>query len=101
MGMDEPYGVIEDVQCYKLDQSFGAALFMKDVADLLDVTKKRGGSMKLLLVLESEQGSVSIGAIYQVQDYDLDRPVVQASLLDSIKELIKKANVVISGLKVI
>ena len=91
---EEPYGVIENVEGYNLDKPLASASLLDDVADLITIAKQRGGPAKMILALEPEQGSAVIGVIYQVQKYDTDKQMARASLLDDIKRLIKKANVV-------
>jgi hypothetical protein len=57
----EPYGVIEDVQDYNLDNPMAGALLLTDVAELIKIAKQGGGPAKMILALEPEQGSTVVG----------------------------------------
>jgi predicted transglutaminase-like cysteine proteinase len=70
---DEPYGVIEDIQDYNLDKSMAAASLLDDVAELITIARQRGGAAKMILALETEQGSTVVGAIEEIEQYDLTR----------------------------
>ena len=65
--------MIEDVQDYNLDKSMAAASLLDDVAGLITIAKQRGGPAKMVLALEPEQGSAVMGAIYEIEQYDLTR----------------------------
>jgi hypothetical protein len=86
----EAYGEVEDVQDYNLDKSMAAASLLDDVADFIAIAKRRGGPAKMILVLDPEQESRVIGAIRDLEQYDLERPGSRVSLIADIKLLIKR-----------
>jgi hypothetical protein len=90
---DEAYGEIPDIEDYDLDKSMAAESLLDDVEKLITLAKQRGGPAKLLLVLEPDQGSAVIGAIYQIQAYDLTKSMARYSLIHDIRRLVKKAKI--------
>jgi hypothetical protein len=69
----EAYGVIIEVEDYNLDKPVAAASLLNEVADIIEIAKQRGGPATMILVLETEQGSAVMGAIYEIEQYDLTR----------------------------
>ena len=57
---------------------------LDDVAELIEIALLRGGPAKMILALEPEHGSAVMGAIYEIEQYDLtkSRALRQAEGLD-------------------
>jgi hypothetical protein len=81
---DEAYGAIPEVEDYDLDKSMSAASLLDDLVELIKIAKQRGGPAKMILALETKQGSTVVGAIHEIEKYDLtkSRALRQAEGLD-------------------
>jgi len=91
------YGEVEHVEEYNLDKPMAAAAVLDELSDLIDVARTHGGPAKMILVLEPKHGSAVMGQIFEFEKYDLTKSLSRASLIDEIKEMVKKANTIIEA----
>jgi hypothetical protein len=50
-----------------------AGAVLDEISQFIEIARSKGGPAKLILALEPEQGSTVMGAIYEIEQYDLTR----------------------------
>jgi hypothetical protein len=46
---------------------------LDEISEFIEVARSKGGPAKMILALEPEQGGAVMGAIYEIEQYDLTR----------------------------